>query len=41
MSLKALGWMVAAGIVLWLFILGALVPFISSRLQELMDGLPI
>jgi hypothetical protein len=40
-SLKAVGWLLAAGIVLWLFILGALVPWISSRLAEVMDGLPL
>jgi hypothetical protein len=41
MSLRSLGWLVAAALILWLFILGALVPWISGRLQELMEGLPV
>ena len=41
MSLRALGWAVALGIVAWLFILGALVPWITEQVQGILQGLPL
>ncbi len=38
--MKAFGWMIAIGIILWIFILGALVPWITGMLQNALQVLP-